>query len=441
MSCVRPWQMLIGATLSLGVGCAFDTAPIAGSAAGADASVVHAGSAGASAQAAPTASSAGSSGATGIGTAATTPANQPATSSSTAAATAAGAGVGAPGVAVAAGAPAPPNTSMPVPPPPAAGPTNAGPVGMPSSDICDAAASYGLRLSADLAWDGVNALSSSGRGPAELYALIEVERVDPQTRAITASGRVCGISLPPNGNSLSCGLYEMRFADKLWDQRDIPKLSVQGSYDCRPDGCSLQLAPTSYVVGIQHDPPQSPWPQSGTTQVSQYPDHDSDGMPGVTANIIGQASPMPNVTCGYTPLTAMSGGPGKGPAESADGRMLLGLRTQLMAAVGLAADCHVTQATGALQSLDLRAAGCMLPGVDWTQGMTNMQPSESPCSEDLRNTIDQSLPQYEVLSAGQAPPAAVGGSDTAISRGTVLRAVRFRAGSMPTCEQVRMATK
>ena len=304
--------------------------------------------------------------------------------------------------------------------------------------MCEAASSYGLRLSADVSWDATNAFADSGRGPLELYALVQVESEDPKTHAVSASGRVCGISLPPNGSALTCGVYEYRFADALWDRRELPKLRLEGSYECRPDGCSLKLAPTSYLLGFKLDPPESPWPTAASTQASQYPDHDVDGMPGVSADIISQTSALPNAACAS--VAGVSAGQ---PGES--GRILLGLRAQLSAAVKLAPDCRVAEAYGALQALDLRAAGCMLSNANWAagngngNGNGNMAPSETPCPEELRLAADQGMPNYQVLSPGQAPTVSATGRDTSSSRGTVLRAVRFAPGAMPTCEQVRMA--
>jgi hypothetical protein len=81
-------------------------------------------------------------------------------------------------------------------------------------------------------------------------------------------------------------------------------------------------------------------------------------------------------------------------------------------------------------SLDMRAAGCFV--------MSGADPMSANlgCSEELRASYDEILPQFEALEAGDTPR---GSGKKPVSEGTALRVVRFAAGTQVSCEQVRNA--
>ena len=432
-----PWQLFLAAILSSGSGCGFDTAPLQGS--GPGTASATSGAAGGSwlrdaAVADPRQSSS------------LVPISAGAASAGSSAAIASSAGASAPPIPLTpTSSSAAQPTQVPSVPTAPLGPV-ASAAGAPASmpPRCEPVGSYGLRLDADLSWEGsANGLADPGRGHAELFVLLDVSQVDAQTGAVSATGRLCGLTLPAMTSPLSCNAYEYRFADKLWEQRELPALMLQGRYDCAADSCRLQLTPPfSYVLGIQLPPGRPDWPDAGTAPASQVPDHDTDGLPGVSAEIISQASAVPsaNPNCSYTPLGVPTGGAGAA-AESTTGRVLLGLHAQLGAAMDLAADCRVTRGTGALQALNLRAAGCQLNTVPWNPAQGNPPgagDTSSACTEEVRSVMDEALPSYHVLADGEAPR---GGTlrDVSISRGPVLQAVRFGPGPAPSCEQVRKA--
>jgi hypothetical protein len=114
------------------------------------------------------------------------------------------------------------------------------------------------------------------------------------------------------------------------------------------------------------------------------------------------------------------------------GRLLLGMRAQLTAAMRLAPDCKISDVVASDATLDLRSAGCFV-----TSG-TNPTSASSECSEQLRTGIDQTLPSYEVLEAGEIPDLS-NVSNKRPSAGTILKAVRFAPGSHVSCDQVRKA--
>lgn len=314
------------------------------------------------------------------------------------------------------------------PPPPAAG---SGAPTLPPPVACDGIGSYGLQLALDLTWESTPSFSDPGRGLAKLYALVQVERVDPQTHALTARGQMCGLTLPAFATSSSCQEHEIRFDDALWSEPTLPAWQIEGSYTCAADGCKLQVDPTAYALGIHLDPPTAPWPAPGAASLDQFSDDDRDGLPGVSAEIVTRVAAANNPSCGiWVTSQGNMGGPMQMPMSQAQ-HLLLALRAQLSAAVEIAADCRIDRASATAQSLDLRAAGCAFQTVP-DAGSTS-------CPDELRSTIDQSLPQYHVLNAGEAPSASMPARDTAASSGPVLKVLRLPTGPLLTCRQVRDA--
>jgi hypothetical protein len=330
---------------------------------------------------------------------------------------------------------APPVTTPAADAAPPSTPTTTGPDAATAApaDRCDAVGRYALELSMDVAWDSSAGFIEAGRGRANLYALVSVERVDPQTHAVTASGRVCGLSLPELDAMGGCASYQLRFDDALWDRPALPALQLGGTYACDTTNCNLQLDPTRYDLGLQLDDPAGPLPDAGVATGLQFPDDDGDGQPGITVDVVTQASTGTSSECAYPSAWTQNGAPDMNAAPASSWRLLLGARTQLMAAVGLGADCRVAQASGAAQSLDLRAAGCGFePGSD---------PSDTMCAEEWRGAIDQSMPQYHVLGPGEAPPPSTSTSmstrDVTPSQGTVVQAVKLDPAAMVGCREVR----
>jgi hypothetical protein len=300
-------------------------------------------------------------------------------------------------------------------------------------DRCDAVGRYGVKLALDVTWEATSGSIASGRGRADLYALLNVEGVDPQTHAVAASGRVCGLALPVMETMGQCGSYQFRFDDALWEEPTLPQMQLSGTYACDTNGCNLRLNPMSYVLGLHLDDPLAPLPDAGVSTGVQFPDDDRDGQPGVTVDVVTQASTSMSSGCGYPAAWTQDAGTGMNQDQAATWRLVIGARTQLMAALELGADCRIDRASGAVESLDLRAAGCgFQPGSD-------PNAPGSTCAEEWRGAIDQSMPQYHVLGAGQTPTASMPISmrDMTPSQGTLVQAIRLDPAAMVGCRELR----
>lgn len=289
----------------------------------------------------------------------------------------------------------------------------------PAAARCDAVGSYGLRMLAEVSWDTTTWVDSD-RGPAEFFALLHVDSVDVQTHALAATLHACKLTLPEFDSSSACSRYQLQVPDAIWGDPSLPGEQLAGSYDCDTSGCSLRFDPVSSVRGITLSDAQGPWPEAGSTSPLQFPDDDSDNIAGVSVDIFSKASvAIPDTDCG---------GEGDDPISAEQiGRMPLGLRAQLRAALKLDATCTVSEPSASAASIDIRAANCLLE----VDAITS--PS---CNEMYRNFIDESLPSYETLARGEEPSAS-DASDTEPSTGSVLQVVRFAPGEAASCEAVR----
>lgn len=343
------------------------------------------------------------------------------------------------------------------PPPAANGMTDAGTTPPPAPDAgsakpdvteCAGLGSYGLRAAIDVTWDAT-AWSDVGRGTAELLGIARVEAVDPKTHALTASFRACGMTLPTLNSSGLCSSHQLQLPQELWETGKLPEQKLGGTYKCDDSKCSLRFEPLSYSLGIQLADPVGPWPDVEDTMPSQFVDVDADGVPGVSVDVVTIASQNACVPTGPTMPGSNQGpgggnqGPGGGGPGSQGpstpvvptqiGSLLLGLRTQLTAAVELAPDCQLQESSASKASVDLRSAGCLVP-----EGMDPTSASFS-CSEELRIGYDETLPQFEALEKGKAPKSS-GPARANESAGPLLKVIRFEPGAPVDCDQVRNIT-
>lgn len=319
---------------------------------------------------------------------------------------------------------------------------------------CAGLGSYGLRAAIDTTWDAT-AWSDVGRGIVEVFGIVRVDAVDPQAQTATGSFRACGLILPTLNSSALCSSYQLQFPERLWDEAKLPEHKLTGTYECEASHCTLTLTPASFSLGIQLAELNGPWPDVEDTSPAQFTDDDGDGFPGVSVDVVSVASlpPGQNACAPTGSSTGSSQGPGNtGPGNpwpntpgtstptttpptlpaAQIGRLLLGLRTQLTAAMKLAPDCALEQSTASEATVDLRSAGCFV--------MDGTDPASASlgCSEELRDGYDQILPHYEVLEKGKVPgSSSPGPGRPEESPGTLLKAVRFEPGTQVDCERAR----
>ncbi|MEY4580548.1 MAG: hypothetical protein RL701_5251, partial [Pseudomonadota bacterium] len=328
-------------------------------------------------------------------------------------------------------------------------------------DSCSVAGTYGIRITVDAAWngraEGLAALTDDGRGPIQTYLLTEIGAPDPVSHRLTASGRVCGVTLPPFYSSALCESYQPVFPNELWESVHVPVLSLVGQYGCGTDGCVMSLDPLTYVLGLHLDNPEAVWPSAEQTAKLRCPglpgqqcftDDDGDGEPGVRVDVLSRASvadrPTRYCTDGYSvrapPLSASIGAIFGGVRRS--DRLFLGIRARLGATFRFAENCQTGSGSAVADYVNSRATGCLVePGSVDVAARTQMPAGKNDrCGDDEAHFIDLSMPEYQVLGAGVTPPESGWTRDTNPSFGPVASFVRFAPSATPvTCQDVRAA--
>jgi hypothetical protein len=321
---------------------------------------------------------------------------------------------------------------------------------------CDPTGVYGFKTTVDASWQGrqggLTAITEDGRGDIEVFLMMKIEQVDAATSAVRASGRVCGFKIPPFYSDILCESYQPIFPAKIWESSALPQLTLDGRYDCAAQGCVLSINPQTYLLGFDMSNPEAPWPTANQTSavrcaagvgVQCFPDHDSDGIPGVSLDFV-TSGPAPNPkVCNQgkyqfraPPLsdriTAIFDGVRRTDHISIGARMRLGVSTRLDET------CATGVGSGIAEYVNSRAHGCVVQ--EGTRDYPGLAagPNEA-CNSDQSHFVDLSLPAYKLLSAGERPDAR-SGVDTTPSRGPSVGVVRFGPLTQSvSCAEVRDA--
>jgi hypothetical protein len=324
---------------------------------------------------------------------------------------------------------------------------------------CDPTGSYGVRITVDTAWDGrdsaLAALTDDGRGSIQLYYMAEVASVDDGSNAVKGVGRVCGIKLPQFYSTTLCESYQPVFPDSIWESSKLQNPPLDGHYECGTQGCVLSLGPSTFLHGIRLDNSEAQWPTAQQTRslrcrnqpnMSCFPDDDDDGYPGLTVTLVTMGKAPPSNGCqdrGYSYRAAPLSG---SPAAIFDGvrrtdRIQLGVRARVGVSVRFGDDCTTGMGSAIAQYVNSRATGCVVQeGTFDFLGDRFPAGKNEACTSTEANFIDQSMPEYQVLSAGQAPSETSSRKNVMPSPGPTVSVVRFgSAGMSVTCDMVRQA--
>jgi hypothetical protein len=312
---------------------------------------------------------------------------------------------------------------------------------MGGGETCDPIGTFGMRISVDAAWGGRSGglwdLTDDGRGAIEVFVMAKVEGVDATTRRIQSTGRVCGVKLPPFYSTTLCELYQPNFPVEIWESPKLPGLTLTGRYDCAANGCVLSIDAQTYLLGFSLRNPEAPWPGPGTLDelmcpqgrgMSCYPDHDSDGKPGVTVKLT--TSGMTNEMCRQARYNYRAAPLSGSVAAIFNGvkrtdRMELGIRTKLGGSSRFMNNCDRGAGSALAEYVNSRAAGCVVqPGtVAWPD--TRPAGQNEACDSAEVDFVDENLPEYQLLTAGQTPNSALELKDKKPSKGPEVSIVRL----------------
>lgn len=327
---------------------------------------------------------------------------------------------------------------------------------------CNPLGVFGAQIEVDVAWGGRSGglvgLTDDGRAPLTVHLRIEVQEIDGAME-IRGAARPCSVDLPQFFSTTLCESYKPVFPNTIWESATLPPIELTGRYSCLNPGCVLSIDAVTSLIGIDLDNPEAPWPLPTQTAavtcaagkgVECFSDHDDDGLPGITINVVGDgrvaADQTPNgTTCqdyyDYrgAPLSASAGAIAK-IVRRAD-RIHLGTRTKLGGASVLGAECATGLGSGIAEFVQSRAWGCMVQ-----QGTTDNPfdpvgaPANTVCESAEAAFMDENLPIYQVLLAGQTPADPIKVENMEASSGPKIRLVRLGdLSSDVTCEDVRSA--
>ncbi len=284
--------------------------------------------------------------------------------------------------------------------------------------------------------------------------LLNVDGFDPDTRALHGTMQPCNVELPTFYSTTLCEAYRPVFPTSLWDSSAMPHFAFSGHMQCLQPGCIDSIDAQTVLIGIELSNPEATWPTANqTAQLSCpsgsgtqcFPDHDGDGLPGVTVHVATSGVSTGGTGCSGkyqnqgAPLSAS-------PAAIIDGvrrtdRIAIGVRRKVGGSITLGDDCNQGHGSRIAEFVNSRAAACLVePGTfNFPFGLAAGQ--NDACQPSEASFMDANLPLYNILAVGQTPDAKLNLADTSTSAGPQVSLVRLGPpGAQVSCADVRDAS-
>jgi hypothetical protein len=331
--------------------------------------------------------------------------------------------------------------------------------GVPPNE-CDITGRYALQIEVDMTWGGRSGglweLTDDGRGTLRITMLLDIEKVDATTHVLTGVGKPCGVQLPSFYSSTLCEAYQPVFPPRLWESASMPQFAISGQVQCSNPGCIATIDAQTYLLGVQLNNPEAPWPTAEQTEnitcvagagAKCFPDHDADGRAGLTVELLKQGKyPTTTNTCRNNGGYDLQGAPlSSSAAAIVDGvrrsdRILLGVRMKVGGSVTLGEQCADSTGSGIAQFVNSRAWGCLAQQGTANYPWTQRAGANDPCTATEASFMDANLPIYKVLAAGEKPPTTLELTNTTASKGPAVRLKRIGPLTTDvTCADVRAA--
>lgn len=307
---------------------------------------------------------------------------------------------------------------------------------------CKAASSgvFAVKIELDVWWK--TDLLNPGRGKIVNYLRASLEDVCDDGSSARVSLRMCGIEMPAFRSQIACSSFQLDFSDVDWDGPAMPTFHTVGRTSGFEPGDTLRTHPTTGLLGIDLDMASGPWPtntrppicSNGESGEICFPDHDADGRSGITAKLtrLGELDAAAGACAEEIPYTyaglpldpsASALQPGSPRAET----LALALRTRIGTEGMISSDCQRGVGDATAGTLDAFTFDCS------TGDGTACLPSQAAFIQD-------SSPQWHVLTTGEAPPT-LDGVDPSPSVGGRAFLVRLGDGDQSfDCAAVRAAS-
>jgi len=314
-------------------------------------------------------------------------------------------------------------------------------------------------------------LYDPGRDTLEIYTLTKTTGVCDDEASETVV-KVCGINLPTYTSDVMCEAYQLAIPESAWESPSMPSFAAQTNSTGDADGGAVAAKIATAVLGIDLDH-DAAWPTlemtaplscRGGSGADCYPDHDGDGLPGITASIAGDPAeyygPYDDGMCTtgfpyrtWSLPTDAGVNAGGGPGRSV--RVVdvhLGLRTKFAVDA-----CEQGGSIDPAYRVESSAVGCVVdPTTLNPYGLFGPDPRiasmDYTCTADEAQFVNRFLPQFRVLGRGERPGEVRRPNgwiwngrdrdiDRRVSEGTRVDTVTLDddtdGGSQPTCAQVR----
>jgi hypothetical protein len=320
---------------------------------------------------------------------------------------------------------------------------------------CDPLGVFGVRSEVDVTWGrsgGLAELVNHGRNKIVVHLKVVVDGIEPNGE-VHGVIQPCGVELPPFYSEILCESYLPQFPVSIWESGALPEIELSGRWSCLNPGCNMTLDAQTSLLGIDLPNPEAPWPSSAETAtitcssgagVACFPDHDADGLPGLTVTVQTSGRAPPDEGCGGiyryrgAPLSANLGAI-LGSVRRTD-RILLGTRIKLGGTGRIAPDCNSGVGAGLAEFVQSRAWGCLVQQGTFNIGDMDAAGPNDPCPAPEAQFMDDNLPIYHVLGTGNVPDSSLSVRDRSPSEGPKFGMVRL--GSLHDavgCEAVRAA--
>jgi hypothetical protein len=327
--------------------------------------------------------------------------------------------------------------------------------GGPPAIECDPLGVFGVIARVDVSWGGRSGglvgITDDGRGPILVYLLVHVEGVDAN-KELRGTIKPCGVELPPFYSTTLCESYNPIFPRAMWESPTMPVFPLFGRYSCYGPGCSLTLDAQTTLLGIELMEREAPWPTPAQTGKLQcplgngqqcFPDHDSDQLPGLSIDLNTMGQPAAGVGCNgdyiyeAAPLNADPTVIFKQVRRAET--VLIGVRNKLGGSAQISADCNSGAGNGVAEFFQSRAYGCIVKEGTANLGAQPAGPDEA-CDGNEAQFMDENLPIYYVLGAGETPAQNLMITNKSPSTGTQFGFVRLgKLGEPMSCADVRAA--
>ncbi len=252
-----------------------------------------------------------------------------------------------------------------------------------TGSACNLTGTFGFLAELDVNWDGTSIAGfvpviAPGAGKLTIFTLISIEQTGTELRSQV---KACGSEIPTFASDSIGERYAARFRDAMWDKPMMPSWNLALRAECFDSGCSLASDTLHAQLGVDLDAPQAAWPTDRNAQGLRFPDHDGDGRPGLTLDM------LKDTVFTYPPVNLASWSRAK--------EIMLGVRVTTLFD-GVIDDCDHFTGVGPATKVETRAATCT---VDRVGAEVECTKTDSPFGTSEASFLDGNLPKWEVTAA------------------------------------------